>query len=92
MAGTQQVYDFNSLSDNIDKVFICMAEKYFLKKRFGMGAGCNLEDYKRLEVLDRIYLVDNCELSDFKKCLEEEINILTISYDCTPEFGCATCN
>lgn len=92
MAGTQQIYNLTSITENVDAVFICMAERYFFKKRFGMGKGCGLEDFKNLEFLDRIYTEKNCELFDIEKCLKEEINKLTINYDCTPEFGCSNCN
>lgn len=92
MSGTQQIYNFDSLNDNVDRIFMCMSERYFFKKRFGMGAGCGLDDFKRLEILDRINTDKNCDLYKIEDCLKEEINKLTISYDCSPEFGCPTCN
>ncbi len=89
---TQQIYNFDLVADNIDRVFMCMAERYFFKKRFGMGPGCGMDDFKTLEILDRIYTDDRCELASMKKCLLEEINKLTITYDCSPDFGCPSCN
>ena len=72
--------DLQTLSDNADNVYMCMANGLMRQKRFGIGDGYDKNDFLRLKYLERILCNDMCQLDHVKCKVEEGINLLTIKY------------
>ena len=72
--------DRDSLLYLADKLFMCMADKYLFKVRFGIGASYNKQDYIDLIKLRDILCSNACELRDVMEKVEEKLNTLIIKY------------
>lgn len=63
-----------------DKLFICMADKYLFKVRFGIGDSYCKKDYIDLIKLRDILCSNACELQSVIEKVEEKLNLLIIKY------------
>lgn len=69
-----------NVSEEADKVIMCMADKYVLKTAFMVGSGYDKQDFIELEWLDRLLCEGNCSLEEHASAIKEKIRRLTIKY------------
>lgn len=67
------------LLDELDKVYICLANKFMLKTRFAVGDSYKQEEFLKMVWLDRLICEDNCLLEDVLPKVKETLNILIIN-------------
>ncbi|MDC7251052.1 MAG: hypothetical protein PQJ49_14175 [Sphaerochaetaceae bacterium] len=70
----------SDLADDADKLYMCMADAYLLKRKFGIGDSYSREDFIKLNWLDRVLCEDHCGLKDFLKKTKEKFNLLILKY------------
>ena len=69
-----------TLLDNTDKLYMCLADKYILKKKYGVGDNISLKDIKLIFWLDRILCESNCLIKNSIELAQEQLNLLLIKY------------
>lgn len=57
----------HSILNNIDKFYICEADKYVKKFEYGVGKGANMSKFVLISRLDDIISFDNCNDSLIEK-------------------------
>lgn len=67
------------LLDDVDKIYMCLANKFMLKRRFAIGNSYDFEELLKIMWLDRLICEDNCLLDDFEEKIKETLNILIIN-------------
>lgn len=73
--------DIQTLSDNADKTIMCMADKYLMKVKYGVGKQYNRDDFKNILWLDRVICEDHCMLQGFMEKAKESLNLITLKYN-----------
>lgn len=69
----------SDLLDDVDNLYMCLATKYIVKRKFGIGCEPNREDIYKIMWLDRILCENDCLLEKYIPKVKETLNTLLIN-------------